>query len=80
MLTTFYASISSDKCNFQLLSTEGLRVIKDIVRRETVDAPASRGSRIDDFSYNHDDDDDDDYHNAVPERYRSVFFLHNQVD
>jgi len=31
---------------FQLLSEEGLRVIKDIVRRETVDAPASRGSRI----------------------------------
>ena len=26
------------------------------------------------------DDDDDDYHNSVPERYRSVFFLHNWVD
>ena len=26
-----------------------------------------------------DDDDDDDYHNSVPERYRSVFFLHNRV-
>ena len=24
--------------------------------------------------------DDDDYHNSVPERYRSVFFLHNWVD
>ena len=28
----------------------------------------------------HDDDDDDDYPNSVPERYRSVFFLHNLVD
>ena len=26
-----------------------------------------------------DDDYDDDYHNSVPERYRSVFFLHNRV-
>ena len=24
--------------------------------------------------------DDDDYPNSVPERYRSVFFLHNWVD
>ena len=27
-----------------------------------------------------DDDDNDDYPNSVPERYRSVFFLHNWVD
>ena len=26
-----------------------------------------------------DNGDDDDYHNSVPERYRSVFFLHNRV-
>ena len=35
-----------------------------------------------DISFHNDDDDDDyddDYHNSVPERYRSVFFLHNRV-
>ena len=42
---------------FQFISEEGLRVIREIVRRETVDAPASRGSRIGDYvsdNYDHD--------------------------
>ena len=46
--------------------------------------PNCSASHQGDDDDNDDDDDDDqvaldDYHNSVPERYRSVFFLHNRV-
>ena len=45
----FASPLALISVKFQLLSQEGLKVIKDIVKRETVDAPASRGSRIGKF-------------------------------